>query len=44
MRVKLRPANLSGHVLKVANCMINLKNTKLLSFLYMFEVVNWASS
>ena len=33
----IQTAGKTAHVLKVANFMINLKNTKLLSFLYMFR-------
>ena len=36
-RQSIRTAGKTAHVLKVANFMINLKNTKLLSFLYMFR-------
>ena len=39
-RQSIRTAGKTAHVLKVANIMINLKNTKLLSFLYIFEVLN----
>ena len=36
-RQSIRTAGKTAHVLKVANFMINLKNTKLLSFLHMFR-------
>ena len=36
-RQSIQTAGKTAHVLKVANFMINLKNTKLLSFLYMFR-------
>ena len=36
-RQSIRTVGKTVHVLKVTNFMINLKNTKLLSFLYMFR-------
>ena len=43
-RQSIRTAGKTAHVYKVANFMINLKNTKPLSFYTCFEVGNRASS